>query len=52
MQDQDLWRLSASALAALTQKGEVSATEAVMASLARMDALNPTLNAVVIDLRD
>ncbi|WP_420003204.1 amidase family protein [Arenibacterium sp. LLYu02] len=52
MQDQDLWRLSASALAALTQKGEVSATEAVTASLARMDALNPALNAVVVDLRD
>ena len=52
MQDKDLWRLSASALAALTQKGEVSATEAVTDALARMDALNPALNAVVVDLRD
>jgi len=48
----DLWKLPAHALAALTRKGEVSATEAVAASLARMAQANPALNAVVVDLGD
>lgn len=52
MPNDALWSLSASELAAQSRRGEVSATEAVNASLARMDAVNPSLNAVVVDLRD
>lgn len=43
----DLWRLDAVALAELIRAGTVSAREAVSAHLARLDAVNPRLNAVV-----
>ena len=52
MTDQALWRMGAGELAALTRSGEVSATEAVGAAIARMHAVNPGLNAVVTDLSD
>ncbi|TNJ43980.1 amidase family protein [Phaeobacter sp. B1627] len=52
MAHQDLWRLSARELSHLTTHGEVTPTEAVTSTLARMDAVNPALNAVVEDLRD
>ncbi len=52
MTDTQLWQLSASELSALTRAGEVSAVEAVTSSLARMHAVNPALNAVVVDLGD
>jgi amidase len=44
---QDLWRLSAIDLAALVKSKKVSATEAAKAALARLDAVNPKLNAVI-----
>ncbi|MNK27843.1 Acylamidase [compost metagenome] len=43
----DLWRLSAVELAALVRKREVSAVEAAQSALARLDAVNPAINAVV-----
>ena len=44
---QDIWRLSATDLAALIKSKKVSATEAATAALARLDAVNPKLNAVI-----
>ena len=44
---QDIWRLSAIDLAALVRSKKVSAKEAVAAALARLDAVNPKINAVV-----
>ena len=44
---QDLWRLSAAELAALIRSKKVSAKEAATAALARLDAVNPKINAVV-----
>lgn len=43
----DIWRLSASDLAAHIRGREISAHDAAMAALARLDAVNPVLNAVV-----
>src|SRR5260370_6646747 len=44
---EDLWRLSATDVAALIRSKKVSATEAASAALARLDAVNPKINAVV-----
>src|SRR5258708_10307361 len=44
---EDLWRLPASEVAALIRAKKVSATEAASAALARLDAVNPKINAVV-----
>ena len=44
---QDLWRLSAVDLAKLIGTKKVSAAEAATAALARLDAVNPKINAVV-----
>lgn len=44
---QDLWRLSATDLASLIKSKKVSAKEAATAALARLDAVNPRINAVV-----
>src|ERR1700716_4249618 len=44
---EDLWRLQAAALAALIKSKKVSAKEAATAALARLDAVNPAINAVV-----
>ena len=44
---QDLWRLSAAELASLIKSRKVSAKEAAAAALARLDAVNPKINAVV-----
>ena len=44
---QDLWRLSAADLASLIRSKKVSAKEAATAALARLDAVNPKINAVV-----
>lgn len=46
----DLWRLSATDLAAHTRGGDVTAEAAVQSSIDRMNAVNPALNAVVEDL--
>lgn len=43
----NLWRLSAIDLATLIRTREVSAREAAVAALARLDAVNPSVNAVV-----
>lgn len=43
----DLWRLPASDLAARIRAKQVSATEAARDALARLDAANPRINAVV-----
>jgi amidase len=43
----DIWRLSASELAARIQAREVSAVEAARAALERLDAVNPKINAVI-----
>jgi len=44
---QDLWRLSAADLASLIRAKKVSAMDAATAALARLDAVNPKINAVV-----
>jgi amidase len=43
----DLWRLSAKDVAALVASKAVSAKEAATAALARLDAVNPKINAVI-----
>jgi amidase len=44
---QDIWRLSAAELANLIRSKKISAREAATAALARLDAANPAINAVV-----
>src|SRR5437879_5744640 len=44
---QDLWRLPANDVAALIRTKRISAKEAASAALARLDAVNPSINAVV-----
>jgi amidase len=44
---EELWRLSATDLAALIRSKKVSAKEAASSALARLDAVNPSINAVV-----
>src|SRR3978361_384816 len=44
---QDLWRLSAADVAALIRSRKISAKQAASAALARLDAVNPAINAVV-----
>ena len=44
---EDLWRLSATDVAALVRSKKISAKEAASAALARLDAVNPKINAVV-----
>lgn len=48
----DLWRLSATQLATMVRRGEVSATEVSKSHLDRLDAVNPAINAVVQDCSD
>jgi amidase len=43
----DLWRLTATDLAARIRRREASAREATAAALARLDAVNPRINAVI-----
>src|SRR5262245_54651354 len=43
----ELWRLSATDLAQRIRTRQVSATEAARDALARLDAVNPRINAVV-----
>src|SRR6202521_2619344 len=44
---EELWRLSAADIAALIKSKKVSAKQAASAALARLDAVNPSINAVV-----
>jgi len=48
----EIWRLSASRVAALVAQRKLSALEAAESALARLDAVNPRLNAVVDHRRD
>ena len=48
----ELWQLDGVDLARLIRTGQVSATEATKSVLARIDAVNPTLNAIVRRLDD
>ena len=43
----DLWRLTATDLAARVRRREVSAREAAQSALARLDQVNPAINAVI-----
>ena len=43
----DIWRLPAQELAGLIRAKQVSAKEAATSALARLDAVNPAINAVV-----
>ena len=43
----DIWKLSAQETTSLIQKRDLSAHDSVSAALARLDAVNPNLNAVV-----
>ena len=43
----DLWRLPANELAGLIRTKKVSANEAALAALSRLDAVNPKINAVI-----
>lgn len=47
MAAEEIWRLGATELAGLVRERQVSATEATRAALARLEAVNPGLNAVV-----
>jgi amidase len=51
-QDRPLWQWSACDLAAGIRDGVFSCREAVTAVIERMQASNPDLNAVVIDLSE
>ncbi|NVN87580.1 MAG: amidase family protein [Rhodopseudomonas sp.] len=44
---QDIWRIPAAELAALIRARKLSAREAAQAALARLDAVNPAINAVI-----
>jgi amidase len=51
MQGTQIWQLSATEQAAAVRDGTISAVDAVESAIARLDAVNPTVNAVVVDLR-
>jgi amidase len=48
----ELWRLDATAQAELVREKAVRPVELVEAAIARIERLNPTLNAVVIPMYD
>lgn len=48
----ELWKMSAGDLAAAIKTGEVSCTEVVKAHLARIDDVNPRINAVTVKLEE
>ena len=52
MANDELWKLDATAQAALVRSREVSALELVDAAIARIEALNPRINAVITPLFD
>jgi amidase len=47
-----LWQWNATEIAAATHEGSLTATEVTESALARMEAINPSLNAVVESLAD
>ena len=52
MSNTEFWRLGAADIAARTRAGELSAEAVTEAAIARMEAVNPALNAVVESLAD
>jgi len=48
----ELWRWSATDLAAAIRRRDISAREATEAHLARLDAVNPSINAVTVPLHE
>jgi len=52
MTDAPLWKLDATAQAALVRARQVTATELVEAAIARIEALNPRINAVITPMFD
>ena len=52
MSSTELWRLSASEIATRTSAGDISAEQATASAVARMEAVNPALNAVIESLAD
>ncbi len=48
----DLWRKGAAEIAKLVNKGELSAVEVTHATLERLAAVNPAINAVVVETAD
>ncbi|MFE3956319.1 amidase [Nocardia sp. NPDC059091] len=50
--NEELWRKGAGELARLIREGEVSSTEVVTAHLARIEAVNPELNAITVVLAE
>ena len=50
--DTELWRWDAGALAGAIRNGKISSREATQAVLRRLEAVNPTLNAVTVLLAD
>jgi amidase len=52
MPDDDLWRRDATDVARAVASGEVSAREVIDSNLARLDAVNPRINAVAVPQHD
>ncbi|WP_226552436.1 amidase [Celeribacter naphthalenivorans] len=52
MTDEQWWRKSAREIARAISEGNVTAVDVLESHIARMDRVNPVLNAVVVDLRD
>jgi len=50
MSHSEIWRLDATEITTRTRAGDLTAEDAISAAIARMNAVNPTLNAVVEDL--
>jgi amidase len=50
--DHDLWRLDAVEIAELIRIGAISSREVVTSCLARLDAVNPSVNAVVVPMHE
>lgn len=48
----DIWKMSASRLARIIRNGQLSAREATEACMARIDAVNPAVNAVTVIHRE
>lgn len=48
----EIWQMSASEQAVAIREGRIGAVEAVQSAIARLDAANPAVNAVVVDLRE
>ncbi len=48
----DLWQLSASEIARRMRRREISSREVIESHLRRIEALNPTLNALTVVLAD